>query len=142
HWAAKDGELSWIAKDNYLPILETLNVFGVKADYMTQFDQFLEGEGIKKPDDALTKTINVNVKLPKTPLITVKVPDNINFKKDKKTTLLAPVDFEGDDSKLPFVTLNWYPRVASKLSAGMRLTRHDIDLETHSLTEKHLAFLD
>ncbi|EPD5143454.1 DEAD/DEAH box helicase family protein [Vibrio cholerae] len=142
HWAAKDGELRWIAKDDYLPILETLNVFGVKADYMAQFDQFLEGEGIKKPDDAVTKTLKVNVKLPKTPLITVKVPDNINFKKDKKTTLLAPIDFEGDDSKLPFVTLNWYPRVASKLSAGMRLTRHDIELETHSLTEKHLAFLD
>ncbi|NOI66463.1 DEAD/DEAH box helicase family protein [Vibrio sp. 99-8-1] len=142
HWSTKDQELTWIAKDEDLPVLETLNVFGVKADYMAQFDQFLEGEGIKKPDDFETKIIPVKVKLPKTPLITVKVPDNINFKKDKKTTLLAPPDFVANERKLPDVTLDWYPRVASKSSSGVRVTRHDTDLDRCSLTAKHLAFID
>lgn len=54
HWAAKDKDLLWVTKDAYLPLLETLNVFGVKSDYMERFNEFLEGEGIKKPDDRQT----------------------------------------------------------------------------------------
>ncbi|MEH6595703.1 MAG: DEAD/DEAH box helicase family protein [Colwellia polaris] len=139
HWAAKDNDLKWVAKDDHLPVLETLNVFGIKADYMAQFDAFLEGEGIKKPDDFVKTTIPTTIKLPRTPLITVKVPDNINFKKDKKTTLIAPIDYQG---KLPEVTLDWYPRVASRVSKGIRETRHDVGLDENSLDKQHLAFLD
>jgi hypothetical protein len=139
HWATKGNDLTWVAKDAHLLVLETLNVFGVKADYMAQFDAFLEGEGIKKPDDFVKTTIPTTIKLPRTPLITVKVPDNINFKKDKKTTLIAPSDYQG---KLPEVTLDWYPRVASRVSKGIRETRHDVGLDENSLKEHHLAFLD
>jgi len=139
HWAVKDNDLKWVAKDDHLPVLETLNVFGIKADYMAQFDAFLEGEGIKKPDDFVKTTIPTTIKLPRTPLITVKVPDNINFKKDKKTTLIAPIDYQG---KLPEVTLDWYPRVASRVSKGIRETRHDVGLDENSLDKQHLAFLD
>jgi hypothetical protein len=139
HWAVKGNDLKWVAKDEHLLVLETLNVFGVKADYMAQFDAFLEGEGIKKPDDFVKTTIPTTIKLPRTPLITVKVPDNINFKKDKKTTLIAPCDYQG---KLPEVTLDWYPRVASRVSKGIRETRHDVGLDENSLKEHHLAFLD
>ncbi len=139
HWATKDNDLVWVAKDEHLPILETLNVFGVKADYMAQFNAFLEGEGIKKPDDFIEEKLAVKVSLPKTPLIMVKVPDNINFKKDKKTSLIKPIDFSG---KTPHVTLDWYPRVASKVSNGVRVTRHDIDLDECSLFSEHIAFMD
>lgn len=143
HWAAKDNDLSWIAKDDYLPILETLNVFGVKADYMAQFDAFLEGEGIKKPDDFVEERIPVKLNLPKTPLITVKVPDDINFKKDKKATLIAPEGFDGvEGARYPHVMLDWYPRVVARSSSGVRRTRHDTDLDESKLTSQHLAFLD
>lgn len=143
HWAAKNNDLSWIAKDAYLPILETLNVFGVKADYMAQFNAFLEGEGIKKPDDFVEKRIPVKLNLPRTPLITVKVPDDISFKKDKKTTLIAPSGFSHRiEHKRPHVTLDWYPRVAAKSSSGVRITRHNTDLDQSSLEAQHLAFID
>lgn len=139
HWTTKDNELKWVAKDEFLPILETLNVFGVKADYMAQFNAFLEGEGIKKSDDFVEKQLSVKINLPKTPLIMVKVPDNINFKKDKKTSLIAPVDYKGRTSH---VTLDWYPRVATKVSKGVLQTQHNIDLDECSLTQEHLAFMD
>jgi len=143
HWAAKDNDLSWIAKDDYLPILETLNVFGVKADYMAQFNAFLEGEGIKKPDDFVEERIPVKINLPQMPLITVKVPDDINFKKDKKATLIAPEGFDTvGGGKRPHVTLDWYPRVAAKSSSGVRSTRHDTDLDECTLASQHLAFMD
>lgn len=49
HWAARDKELEWITKDHRLPILETLNVFGVKSDYMQRFNEFLEGRRHSPP---------------------------------------------------------------------------------------------
>jgi hypothetical protein len=143
HWAAKDNDLSWVPKDSYLPILETLNVFGVKADYMAQFNAFLEGEGIKKPDDYIEKRISTRISLPKTPLITVKVPDDINFKKDKKTTLLQPSKLDKTTGvRNKHVTLDWYPRVAAKSSKGVRISRHDAQLDQCSLGDEHLAFMD
>lgn len=109
-----------MTKDAYLPLLETLNVFGVKSDYMERFNEFLEGEGIKKPDDRQTFEIPVRIKLPTTPLITVKVPDTINFKKEERATLATADTIAmrpGD------VVLDWYPRVASKASRGVAFPR-------------------
>lgn len=40
---------------------------------MERFNEFLEGEGIKKSDDRQAFAIPVRIKLPTTPLITVKV---------------------------------------------------------------------
>ena len=36
----------------YIELLETLNVFGIHADYMAQFKQFLEDEGLPPGRDA------------------------------------------------------------------------------------------
>lgn len=144
HWTANQrDEMQWVSKDPYLPILETLNVFGVKADYMAQFNAFLEGEGIKKSEDFVTKTIKVKTSLPKTPLITVKVPDDVVFKKQQKTELLTPKEFAETYKHHDLnITLDWYPRVTSKMSGGVRVTRHGTELNTETLRDVHLAFLD
>lgn len=139
HWAAKGKELAWIAKDPYLPLLETLNVFGVKSDYMERFNEFLEGEGIKKPDDRKTFDIPVRIKLPTTPLVTVKVPDNINFKKEEKTSLAAA---EAISLKPGDIVLDWYPRVSSKASKGVAFSQIQTNRNRAFLTDEHLAFMD
>ncbi len=139
HWVAKDTELAWVAKDPMLPLLETLNVFGVKSDYMERFNAFLEGEGIKKPDNNLSFTIPVRIKLPNTPLLTVRVPDNINFKKQEKTTLSAASEIAirpGD------VVLDWYPKVAAKTSKGVAQTQIVTTRRTAVLGEAQLAFMN
>jgi len=139
HWAAKDKELVWVSKDPMLPLLETLNVFGVKSDYMERFNAFLEGEGISKPDNRLPFTIPVRIKLPTTPLITVRVPDKINFKKEEKTTLAGAADIglrPGD------VVLDWYPRVASKASKGVAFSQIQTTRHRAFLLEDHLAFMN
>ena len=139
HWLSKSKELGWVSKDPMLPLLETLNVFGVKSDYMERFNAFLEGEGINKRDDRLPFTIPVRIKLPTTPLITVRVPDRINFKKEAKTTLAGPDDIglrPGD------VVLDWYPRVASKASMGVEFSQIQTSRHKAFLGEDHLAFMD
>lgn len=139
HWAARDTELEWVSKDHQLPILETLNVFGVKSDYMARFNEFLEGEGIRRPDSRESVTIPVRMKLPGVPLITVRVPENINFRKERKTTLGLASEIRMDAEA---VVLDWYPRVASKASQGVRVTQLVSNLNSESLNAQHLAFMD
>ena len=138
HWATKDSTLSWVPKDPSLPLLETLNVFGVKSDYMARFDEFLKGEGIKKPDDRLTKTISTKLNLPTTPLIIVRIPEDRNFKKEAKVAFGLPPSFPSKRR----VTLDWYPRIDARSSDGVRISRHDTALHEDKLGERHLAFLD
>ena len=40
-----------ISRPRHVSTLETLNIFGIKADYMAQFRQFLEEEGLPPNDD-------------------------------------------------------------------------------------------
>jgi len=47
----------------YLEKVETLNIFGIRADYMRQFKEYLEEEGLSKDDDWLPFVLPV-VKLP------------------------------------------------------------------------------
>lgn len=42
-----------------LPILETLNIFGLRADYMQQFKEYLEEEGL--PTDSDFEKIKVDI---------------------------------------------------------------------------------
>jgi len=139
HWAARDKELDWVAKDHRLPILETLNVFGVKSDYMQRFNEFLEGEGIRRPDSRESIKIPVKLKLPHLPLVTVKVPDDVNFKKQAKASLSGPDEIRLETDA---VTLDWYPRVAIKASKGIKITQLASSKPPAKLTEDHLAFID
>lgn len=52
----KKSELS-IEKPDYLSILETLNIFGVRADYMYEFKEYLEREGIPTKDNIVEITL-------------------------------------------------------------------------------------
>ncbi len=139
HWTTKDEEFLWVPKDKDLPLLETLNVFGVQADYMAQFDAFLEDEGIPKPGDIRRIDVPVTLSLPSNPLITVRVPEGINFKKDRKATLATP-----PPNFLPRgrITLDWYPRVQAKGSKGVRFSRHTVAPNEDKLRAVHIAFLD
>jgi hypothetical protein len=138
-WVSREDGLDWVPKDRDLPLLETLNVFGVQSDYMAQFNEFLEEEGMPSPDAMERLEVPVKVKLPATPLITVQVPGNINFKKQTKTTLRVP---DGGLSEKDRVVLDWYPRVQVKGSKGVRFSSHSVAPNEEKLREGHLAFLD
>ena len=48
--SALDASLQPESKPRFMYNLETLNIFGIKADYMEQFKQFLEDEGLPTND--------------------------------------------------------------------------------------------
>uniref|UniRef100_UPI003FA69D1C hypothetical protein n=1 Tax=Salmonella enterica TaxID=28901 RepID=UPI003FA69D1C len=90
-------------------------------------------------DDRQTFDIPVRIKLPTTPLITVKVPENINFKKEEKATLATADTIAlrpGD------IVLDWYPRVASKASRGVAFSQIQTGRNRAFLGQEHLAFMN
>lgn len=105
--------------------LETLQIFGVKADYMEQFKQFLEEEGLPVNDSSWV-TIKIPtvqkdiVKQNKLKLIAVK--ESENFKKK----ILVPLVYNEKlfDGKL--VELDWYPKIdiLEKKSSSTAVTKN------------------
>lgn len=118
--------------------LETLQIFGVKADYMEQFKQFLEEEGLPVNDSSW-----ITIKVPtvqkdivqqnKLKLIAVK--DSENFK--RKVIVPLHLNLAMFDNKI--VELDWYPKidVMEKTSSGTAIRKHE-----GVLSELHLSFLN
>lgn len=144
-WSLKrSGHSGATMVPGFIEELETLNVFGVEADFMEKFRQFLKDEGLpgnerrKKIQIPLNVTHDFGKKLkiirPKR-----KADDGkeYNFKKD------APVPSLGAQMHHYFqqhpVISDWYPRIQSIQSTGnaVAVRKDEVRLE-----KKHLALLD
>ena len=130
-----------LKKVPHLPLLETLNVFGIEADYMRQFKEYLESEGIPQNDGSVQwETFQIPV-LPtlewrgSRQLKYLKVRDGVNFKRDKI------VELQGNPNFSSKVLLDWYPRIER---IGEKEKPRAVIDQTNSLVLKHehLAFLD
>jgi hypothetical protein len=65
---------------DYINILETLNIFGIRADYMEEFRKYLEEEGIEDKDDKeIILPIKENNEFLNKSLYTIKIKKDANF---------------------------------------------------------------
>ena len=144
-----------IKRPRHVGVLETLGIFGIQADYMAQFRDFLEEEGLPTNDDRIEFLLPVIKNLGARKLKTIRLKKTINgvstefgdaFRKLAPVPTVAPPNPAGDPSTVYLqenqVLLNWYPKIQAMKSGG--LVGGDIDAapnETH-LTSRHVAFLD
>jgi len=124
-----------------IKLLETLNVFGIKAEYMAQFKEYLEDEGLPSNEDKIEfilPTIS-NLGKIKNKLKYLKLKDGVNFKKSG-----IVVDMIENNSYLRKnkSVVNWYPRIQALTSQKNRNIDIDIELNEGCFTEKHLAFMN
>ena len=101
----------------HLEKLESLNIFGVKADYMATFKDYLREEGIAPSDEVLELDFPTRANLPKGKLKTLALKDGykdnqkLGFKRTHFRRLYEiPAQFQGK-IKPPHVVLDLYPRV-------------------------------
>ena len=101
----------------HLEKLESLNIFGVKADYMATFKDYLREEGIAPSDEVLELDFPTRANLPKGKLKTLALKDGykdnqkLGFKRTHFPRLYEiPAQFQGK-IKPPHVVLDLYPRV-------------------------------
>lgn len=120
--------------------LETLNIFGIRSDYMQQFKEFLEEEGLPANDSTFKKIrvpILPQIKLDNRRLKILTVNENVDFKKDIRLQLKAAE--YGDFTP---ITLDWYPKVQvfRKAKGSNQSMVQDSNLCT--LSANHTAFAD
>lgn len=144
-----------VDRPKHISVLETLGIFGIHADYMAQFRDFLEEEGLPVNDDRIEFLLPVIRNLGTQKLKTVRLKKTINgvstefgdaFRKLGPVPTLVRPDPACDPSTAYLqknqVVLNWYPKIQAMKSGG--LIGGDADTapnETH-LSARHVAFLD
>jgi hypothetical protein len=144
-----------VERPKQIGVLETLGIFGIHADYMAQFRDFLEEEGLPTNDDRIEFLLPVIKNLGTQKLRTIRLKKTINgvstefgdaFRKLAPVPTLAKPDPARDPGtdylQKNQVVLNWYPKIQAMKSGG--LVGGDADAAAHEahLSAQHVAFLD
>jgi superfamily II DNA or RNA helicase len=127
-----------ITHNQYLTQLETLNIFGIRADYMEQFKAYLEEEGVPTEDNIEEIIIPVIPNLGKQKLKTVRLKDGLDYKRDGEKPDLKL----RDEIKRNKVTLDYYPRIQAQIAKGIRIDQAQAKKNVGWLTPEHIEFLD
>ncbi|GIV24574.1 MAG: hypothetical protein KatS3mg026_0266 [Bacteroidia bacterium] len=125
---------------SFIQELETLYVFGIRADYMRQFKEYLEDEGLPANEDRLEFVLPVIKNLGSKKLKIVRLKEGVDFKKDGQKPALdgKPPEFL---TKHPIV-LDWYPKLQAMDSGAGRTSAQVAERDRCYFKESHLAFLD
>jgi hypothetical protein len=121
----------------FVPLVETLNVFGVRADYMRQFEEYLAEEGLSTEIQKLEFIMPVCPNLGTKKLKVVKVKSGMDFKQQDERPLL---DLPDDQLKRRPVTMNWYPHIQA--ISSLNVDDVAANLNQDKFTEQHIAFLN
>ncbi|MGC8731600.1 MAG: DEAD/DEAH box helicase family protein, partial [Halothiobacillaceae bacterium] len=112
------GQAEGLAAPKNIETLETLNIFGIRADYMRQFKEYLEDEGLPANEDLIEFVLPVIKNLGSKKLKIVRLKEGVDFKKDGQKPVL---DGEPPEllKKYP-VVLGWYPKLQAMVSGSGR----------------------
>jgi len=135
--------------------LETLGIFGIHADYMAQFRDFLVDEGLPTNDDRIEILLPVIKNLGTQKLKTIRLKKRINgvstefgdaFRKLGPVPTVRRPDFASDPAtsslqKNPVVE-NWYPKIQAMKSGELAGGDQEVAPNQAHLTARHVAFLD
>ena len=144
-----------VERSKHIGVLETLGIFGIHADYMAQFRDFLEEEGLPTNDDRIEFLLPVIKNLGTQKLKTIRLRKTINgvstefgdaFRKLAPVPAVAPPD-PANDREYHYlqknqVLLNWYPKIQAIRSGGLIGGDADAAPNKTHLSARHMAFLD
>ena len=127
----------------FIEEIETLNVFGIEADFMEKFREYLKDEGLPGNEKRRIFTIPLNITYDFGKKLKILRPkkkssdgQEYDFKKD------GPVPMFGDIPEYlckNAVLVDWYPRIQALQS---RSTSYEGQKDRVSLRESHLALLN
>ncbi len=134
----RSSRLNGVSIPRYIDHAETLNVFGVKADYMATFREFLELEGVKNKDDYEEIHLPVIKDIDSRKLKYPQLKEGVDFKKQgSRPTLGLPDDYMLERP----VKIDWYPKIEAIQARGVR-PGAAATLNQSVLRKEHIAFLN
>lgn len=117
-----------------IDILETLNVFGIKADYMEEFEEYLRSEDIVTDRiKEIELSIESNKDFLNKGLVTLNLEDGINFKED------VHVQLNSDDVNAVEVDLR--PKI-EKLTSNLSNKENKEKPKSVKIEEKYASLCD
>lgn len=136
-----------------IEVVETLNVFGIHADYMAKFRDYLQEEGLSAAGDPEEFLLPVIRNLGGTPkLKVIRLKPEINgvrtefgtaFRRVGPVPELAPPAGQKDEWLLKNpVQLNWYPKIQALMARAPAGGVGEAALDQGVLTPSHVALLD
>jgi hypothetical protein len=144
-----------IERPKNIGVLETLGIFGIHADYMAQFREYLEDEGLPANAERAEFLLPVVKNLGTQKLKTIRLKKTINgvstefgdaFRKIAPVPTLTKPDPERDKSTLYLqknqVILNWYPKIQAMKSGGVLGGDAETAYNEMHLNARHVSFLD
>lgn len=135
----RSRRLEGLAAPKNIEALETLNIFGIRADYMRQFKEYLEDEGLPANEDRIEFVLPVIKNLGSKKLKMVRLQEGVDFKKEgPKPGLAEPPEYL---VRHP-VVLDWYPKLQAMASGAGRTSGQTAERDRCFFEEPHLAFLD
>lgn len=142
-WSLKRSGYTFAAsKPNFIEEVETLNIFGIEADFMERFRDYLKEEGLPGNEKRTVITIPLNVTYDfgkKLKMLRPKRKEDgteYDFKKDGRVPTIGNIpDYL---VKNPVVS-DWYPRIQAMKSRGFD---KDGNKESVKLGLEQLCFLD
>ncbi len=140
----------------HIKTLETLHIFGIRANYMAQFRDFLEEEGLPTNDKRIELILPIIKNLGTHTLKTIRLKKEINgvstefgdaFRKLGPIPTVWPPDDPTHDRPTEHlqtnqVVINWYPKIQAMKSAGILGEDEDGTPNQAYLTRRHVAFLN
>ena len=142
-------------RPKHIAALETLGIFGIHADYMAQFRDSLEEEGLPTNDDRIEFLLPVIKNLGTQKLKTIRLKKKINGVNTEfgdAYRKLGPIPTVGrpdpaTDRSTEYlqknqVILNWYPKIQAMKSGGLVGGDADAAPNQAHLGPRHVAFLD
>jgi hypothetical protein len=135
----RSSQLEGIDRPKNIHLLETLNIFGIRADYMRQFKEYLEEEGLPGNEERIEFILPVIKDLQGKKLTSVRIQEGKDFKRHGPKPML---DLPPDRLLRHPVALNWYPKIQAQQSTGVARTQDSAVKHEGKLEERHLAFMD
>jgi len=126
-------------KPDHINLLETLNVFGVRAQFMQQFKEYLEEEGLPPNDDRIEFVLPTFKNLGTQKLKILRLPPEMDFKRNGPKPMLGPPDA---DLQGHCIALDWYPKIQSRIAPDLAAATDIAQRYEGKLTSDHLAFFN
>jgi len=135
----RSSQLDDVDRPKHIDLLETLNIFGIRADYMRQFKEYLAEEGLPGNEEKIEFVLPVIKNLQGKKLTSIRLQEGKDFKQQgPKPTLDSP-----PERLLRYpVTVNWYPKIQAQQSKGVTRTEDTAVMFEGKLEERHVAFMD
>lgn len=131
--------LDAVDRPKNINLIETLNIFGIRADYMKQFKEYLEEEGLPGNEQRIEIVLPVIKNLNGKKLTSVRLQEGKDFKRNGPNPTL---DLPPDRLLRYPVMVNWYPKIQSQQSDGVAKTEDTATKHEGKLDQTHLAFMD